>query len=258
MSSAQKDNLMTQDAISFDIDKARISEASIRKDIENIDAIMERIQYAINKSSSWWTGASNLAFKRKANGLITLQNTKLKKAITDIADNMDKAICTKIEQEKAGCDFINARSITIAPLKAQALSGLVSAEENKDAIKYKDLLTRVTIPIQTINDYEKKGFYFVREWSSGALFKNSETGEYKIWGLIEPVKNIRDGQGPPIPGFYFTKRNGEQIIIQTTPEEWEAQRLEYLQQKDPNKAMQYAVTPEKRLDITIRYFGLDK
>jgi hypothetical protein len=77
MSSAQKDNLMTQDAISFDIDKARISEASIRKDIENIDAIMERIQHAINKSSSWWTGASNIAFKRKANGLITLQNTKL-------------------------------------------------------------------------------------------------------------------------------------------------------------------------------------
>ena len=59
-------------------------------------------------------------------------------------------------------------------------------------------------------------------------------------------------------GYYFLTRYGTSIKIETAPVNWEKQRLEYLQSKNPYVAMQYALTPEEMLDITIRYNDWDK
>ena len=76
---------MTQDLIGFDIAKARISEAAIRKELENLDDIISEFQSAVNESSTWWTGGSQVVLARKANEFSAL-GRMIDRALTKSAE----------------------------------------------------------------------------------------------------------------------------------------------------------------------------
>ena len=73
------------DSVAFDIEKARNTEADIRKEIITIDAATGRFQKAISETPSWWTGGSQVVLARKANEFSAL-GRMIDRALTKSAE----------------------------------------------------------------------------------------------------------------------------------------------------------------------------
>ena len=94
------------DTIGFDIGKAEKSETAIRKQLDRLDALMEKLRKAVDDTSSWWEGGSRDAFMRRANAFLA-KKSNIAYVITSLADNMATTIRFKKEQENEAAEIIS-------------------------------------------------------------------------------------------------------------------------------------------------------